>query len=135
MQHCCLLWLHEPFNPQIFSQNLLSSELRPIRERDFWAGGGPRRWRRMLLLPHWSLFCPNTNGRQGGSTRFFNGSLPRTTYGSERRRLSDGFIQPDNGGPDVFVYVSAVERAGLHGLAEGQRYRSRPRLIPGKVER
>ena len=32
-----------------------------------------------------------------------------------------GFIQPDNGGPDAFVHVSAVERAGLHSLNEGQR--------------
>jgi CspA family cold shock protein len=32
-----------------------------------------------------------------------------------------GFIQPDNGGPDVFVHISAVERAGLHGLNEGQK--------------
>jgi cold shock protein len=32
-----------------------------------------------------------------------------------------GFIQPDAGGPDVFVHVSAVERAGLRGLNEGQR--------------
>jgi cold shock protein len=32
-----------------------------------------------------------------------------------------GFIQPDNGGPDVFVHISAVERAGLLGLAEGQK--------------
>jgi CspA family cold shock protein len=32
-----------------------------------------------------------------------------------------GFIQPDNGGADVFVHISAVERAGLHGLAEGQK--------------
>ena len=32
-----------------------------------------------------------------------------------------GFIQPDNGGQDVFVHISAVERAGLHGLAEGQK--------------
>jgi CspA family cold shock protein len=31
-----------------------------------------------------------------------------------------GFIQPQGGGPDVFVHVSAVERAGLHGLNEGQ---------------
>ena len=32
-----------------------------------------------------------------------------------------GFIQPDNGGADVFVHVSAVERAGLRGLVEGQK--------------
>jgi len=32
-----------------------------------------------------------------------------------------GFIQPDDGTKDVFVHVSAVERAGMHGLTEGQR--------------
>ena len=32
-----------------------------------------------------------------------------------------GFIQPDGGGKDVFVHVSAVERAGLDGLKEGQK--------------
>jgi CspA family cold shock protein len=31
-----------------------------------------------------------------------------------------GFIQPQSGGKDVFVHISAVERAGLSGLAEGQ---------------
>jgi cold shock protein len=32
-----------------------------------------------------------------------------------------GFIQPTSGGPDVFVHISAVERAGLNGLNEGQK--------------
>ena len=32
-----------------------------------------------------------------------------------------GFIQPSSGGPDVFVHISAVERAGMDGLDEGQK--------------
>ena len=32
-----------------------------------------------------------------------------------------GFIRPDDGGKDVFVHISAVERAGLRELKEGQR--------------
>lgn len=32
-----------------------------------------------------------------------------------------GFIQPDNGGKDVFVHATALERAGLRDLAEGQK--------------
>jgi CspA family cold shock protein len=34
-----------------------------------------------------------------------------------------GFIVQDAGGPDVFVHISAVERAGMSGLAEGQKLR------------
>ncbi len=32
-----------------------------------------------------------------------------------------GFIQPETGGPDAFVHISAVERAGLGSLREGER--------------
>ena len=32
-----------------------------------------------------------------------------------------GFIQPDSGGKDVFVHATALERAGMRGLVEGQK--------------
>lgn len=32
-----------------------------------------------------------------------------------------GFIQPDSGGPDVFVHITQVQRAGLDGLKDGQK--------------
>jgi CspA family cold shock protein len=34
-----------------------------------------------------------------------------------------GFIQPDNGGTDVFVHISALERSSLHSLVDGQKIR------------
>jgi CspA family cold shock protein len=44
-----------------------------------------------------------------GTVKWFNG------------QKGFGFIQPDDGGSDVFVHISAVERAGLGSIHEGQK--------------
>lgn len=44
-----------------------------------------------------------------GTVKWFNGTK------------GFGFITPDSGGADIFVHISAVERAGLRGLDEGQK--------------
>lgn len=49
------------------------------------------------------------NGMATGTVKWFN-----TTKGY-------GFIAPDSGGKDVFVHISAVERAGLTGLQDNQK--------------
>ncbi|MFN3745816.1 MAG: cold-shock protein [Hyphomicrobiaceae bacterium] len=46
---------------------------------------------------------------QAGTVKFFN------------EQKGYGFIAPDNGGTDVFVHISALERAGLHTLSQGQK--------------
>jgi CspA family cold shock protein len=43
-----------------------------------------------------------------------------------------GFIRPDDGGKDVFVHISAVERAGMGGLAEGQKIKYDVAMDRGK---
>ena len=46
-----------------------------------------------------------------------------------------GFIQPDNGGKDVFVHATAPERAGMRGLVEGQKvaFDTAEDRRPGKI--
>lgn len=44
-----------------------------------------------------------------GTVKFYNG------------QKGYGFIAPDDGGNDVFVHATALERAGMHTLSEGQR--------------
>jgi CspA family cold shock protein len=46
---------------------------------------------------------------QTGTVKFYNG------------QKGFGFIQPDDGSKDVFVHATALERAGMRGLAEGQK--------------
>ncbi len=43
-----------------------------------------------------------------------------------------GFIRPDDGGKDVFVHISAVERAGLGSLNEGQKVKYEVAMDRGK---
>jgi len=44
-----------------------------------------------------------------------------------------GFIQPDEGGKDVFVHISAVERAGMGNLVEGQKISYEVTMDRGKA--
>ncbi|MFC3714240.1 cold-shock protein [Sphingoaurantiacus capsulatus] len=52
---------------------------------------------------------PSDGTRYEGTVKFFNG------------QKGFGFVQRDDGAPDAFVHISAVERSGMHDLAEGQR--------------
>jgi CspA family cold shock protein len=61
----------------------------------------------------WAL-TPRRRQREGnnmttGKVKWFN------------RTKGYGFIQPDQGGADVFIHISALERAGIDDLKEGQR--------------
>jgi len=85
---------------------------------------------------------PRRDQRVGLTTFFENskrewirppGAAPRTHTPEKKSHMTQGivkwfngqkgfgFIQPDDGGKDVFVHVSAVERAGMHILNEGQK--------------
>ena len=70
---------------------------------------------------------PQSDGASGGS-----GSGVVKWFNTQK---GFGFIQPSDRGPDVFVHISAVERAGLHGLADGQpiAYAIEPDRRPGKA--
>lgn len=98
----------------------------------FWDGTQNRQiilpWEATLLVRHlirctkacsatlisWRHQMPN------GTVKWFNGTK------------GYGFITPDNGGSDVFVHISAVERAGLKGLNDGQKVSFDEEIDPRK---
>jgi len=58
---------------------------------------------------------------RGANWRFWRDQMPTGTVKWFNATKGFGFIQPNDGGQDVFVHISAVERAGLPGLNEGQK--------------
>src|SRR5689334_24892195 len=66
--------------------------------------------------------CRDVSLRRGGGA--MRGSVPMAMAGTVKFFNAErgyGFIKPDDGGRDVFVHITAVERAGLKSLTEGQR--------------
>ena len=77
---------------------------------------------RVIVTRH-ALACALEKKMTTGTVKWFNG------------QKGFGFIQPDDGSKDVFVHISAVERAGLAGLAEGQKvnFEAKTDKMRGKV--
>jgi cold shock protein len=67
---------------------------------------------------------PSRRAVGGGGGNHGEGSFPMAMAGTVKFFNAErgyGFIKPDDGGRDVFVHITAVERAGLKALNEGQR--------------
>ena len=56
-----------------------------------------------------------------GSLAYYGAFMDKGTVKFYNEQKGYGFIAPENGGKDVFVHATALERAGLRGLSEGQK--------------
>jgi cold shock protein len=63
----------------------------------------------MTTGPNIAIFIFGESDVPSGTVKWFNG------------QKGYGFIRPDGGGKDVFVHISAVEKAGLNDLREGEK--------------
>jgi cold shock protein len=71
-------------------------------------------------VPSKNAFWPVAHPRRGSSC-LMEGLMSTGTVKWFNSAKGDGFIQPEDGSKDIFVHISAVERAGLSNLHEGQK--------------
>ncbi|MBV9567313.1 MAG: cold-shock protein [Hyphomicrobiales bacterium] len=97
----------------------------PIWRPSISAGRLGQAWRKaayeLITFPRISTRLPPVACRDGGSflkERFIVSTGIVKWFNPQK---GFGFIQPDDGGKDVFVHISAVERAGIRDLQEGQK--------------
>lgn len=80
----------------------------------FWQGMGV--WRQRVTAPLFNRGRPSAGPKAEGDT-----SMPKGTVKWFNPTKGYGFIAPDTGGKDIFVHISAVQKAGLRSLSEGQK--------------
>jgi CspA family cold shock protein len=78
--------------------------------------------RKLTTFPPISTICLSSRIAAGGSSRIRKGfSVSTGIVKWFNTQKGFGFIQPDDGSKDVFVHISALERAGIRDLQEGQK--------------
>jgi CspA family cold shock protein len=117
---------HRPTGRKAASHVLQSDAPAPIRESTYLLLAACRRafLRRLSKRPMKPVFAPHLALRAARVRGSFNAQEAIMATGTVKFFNMDrgyGFIQPSDGSSDVFVHISAVQRAGRASLAEGQK--------------